>query len=523
DHDGHIRDYWFTDEIDERLDELLESLERKDMVRRRDESRLRGHEEYYFKHRIERRSVYGDIPAQTKQRYHRLVAQWLDRTVEEGGDRIAEQIAEHYDKGHCLDRAAKKYIRAGEYAAARFANQKAVDLFTKGLGYLSDADMELKLSAFHDLGTVYDRRGEYDQSLAYFREMLRYSWLLNDTSKAGAALNKIGRAYRGLGEYDDALENLERALDLFWVDSDLRGVASTLDDIGKIHWIRGDYEEALGYYSAGLELRRDTAHQRSIALSLSNLGSLHLQRGELNEAMGYYREALELRQAIEDREGVADSYNTLGALCLERGDTDDAITLFEEALEIARDIGHRILIAQYLNNLGEAYLKARRFDEADECLEEARDEAERSGDKRIIFDVLRNLSRVALNRETFELADERIDEALALADELESQALLGEGKQTQADIYAAWCRAEEFDDEERADRTEERYREAIELLREVGNQAKLGRCFRRFGNFLLDRGDAVRGKQNLERAREIFERLEIRKLREATEQAIHQI
>ena len=520
DHDDQVGDYWFADGVDDRVDELIESLERKDMVRRQDDSSMKGHEELHFKHRIERRNVYGDISSQRKQRYHRLTAQWLDRTVEKGSDRVAEKIAEHYDKGHCLNRAARKYVRAAEYAADRFANEKAIDLFTKGLGYLSDANMDLKLSAFHDLGTVYERRGEYDQALAYFREMLRYSWVLNDTSKAGAALNKIGRAYRGLGEYDEALRNLERALDLFWVESDLRGVASTLDDIGKIHWIRGHYDEALRYYSGGLELRRESADERSVALSLSNLGSLKLQRGELRDAMVYYREALDLRRSIDDKQGVADSFNTLGALCLERGDIDDAMTLFDEALTIARDMGHRIMEASYLNNLGEAYLKAERLGDAESCLDEARSVAVKSGDKRVLFDVLRNLGRVALEESDFKLADERVEEALELAAELDSQALLGLARQAHAEVYAAWSQKGEEIDDEKADQAEESFRNAIDLLREVGNRAKLGRCLSEYGNFLLERGDTVQGKQKLERAREIFDRLEIQKLREATEKAI---
>jgi tetratricopeptide (TPR) repeat protein len=523
DHDDEVGEYRFDEDLDRQLDELVESLERKDMIRRREESGLGGQPEFHFKHRIERRTIYGDLPAQSKQRYHRTVAQWLERTVDTDDGRATEMIADHYDKAHCLERAARMYVCAAERAAGRYANQKAIDLFTRGLGYLSDADMDLKLSAFHDLGSVYARRGEYDQSLAYFREMLRYAWMLDDTSKAGAAHNKIGRAYRGLGEYDDALDHLERALDLFWEDSDLRGVASTLDDIGQIEWIRGDYDEALRYYTSGLELRREAADDRSVAVSLNNLGSLKLQRGEFDEAMDYYREALELRQAIDDREGVADSYNTLGALCLERDDTDDAITFFREALEIARETNHRIREATYLNNLGEALLRANRLDGAEQRLEKAREVARASGNKRVLFDAIRNLGRVALRRNEYRTADDRLDEAIEYAENLDSPAMLGIARRTRAKLYATWCQRDDGLDDELAHRAREYYRDAIERFREVGNQAKLGRCLRAYGNFLLESGQTLQGKQNLERAREIFERLEIRKLRKATEQTIHQI
>ncbi|MFB6263697.1 MAG: tetratricopeptide repeat protein, partial [Bradymonadaceae bacterium] len=504
DHDEEIRDYWESDELESRVDELLESLERKDMVRRQDESTLPDHDQCRFKHHIERETLDGELASQTKQRYHRLIAQWLEREAGDSIERMADKIAEHYDHAHCLEQAAEKYIEAAGYAASRYANDRAVDLYTKGLGYLSDASMETKVDAFHDLGSVYERRGEHDQALAYFREMLRYAFLMRDFAKGGAAMNKIGRAYRELGEYDEALEFFERALDLFWRETDLRGVASTLDDAGQIHWIRGEYDEALKYYSAGLELRRETADERSIAVSLSNLGSLKLRRGQLGDAMAYYREALDLRRSVDDRQGVADSYNTLGALCMERGEVDDAITLFEEALSLARDIGSRVLEGRVLNNLGEAHLEQERLDEAEDRLQHARDVARSTGNKRVLFDVERNLGEVALERSEPASAAERVQDALELADELDSDTLEGMAKWSLADIHAAWTDGEDG----RADRAEALYDEAVDLLEAVGSRAKLGRCLSAYGDFLVDRGDAVRGKQHLEQARELFKELE---------------
>jgi len=522
DYDDEVGEYWFDENVDERVDELIESLERKDMIREQDEPARIGSDVFGFKHRIEREAVHEELPSQSKQRYHRLIAQWMQRQVEDDQmDRFAEEIARHFDLGQSLEQAASMYIRAAEYAADRYANQKAVDLFTKGLGYSSDAEIGLKLSAFHDLGSLYVRRGEYDRALGYFREMLRYSWIIDDPAKGGAALNKVGRAYRSLGEYDEALEYFDEALDLFWDVSDLRGVSSTLDDIGKIHWIRGEYDEAFRYYSGGLELRREVGHRRSIALSLSNFGSLKLQRGDLEEANDYYEEALDIRRDIDDRQGVADSFNTLGALCVERGNPQEALELFENALTIARNIGHRFMEASYLNNLGEAHLRAGNLDEAESHLDEARDVARSAGDKRVVYDALRNLARVALERESFRSARDRAQNALDLARDLDSEILVGMGRLALADIYAAWCRG--GGDEEMEREAEEHYELAVERLRDVGHRSQLGRCLSRYGDFLLNRGETVRGRRHLEQARDIFEHLEIRKLREATEQAIRRL
>lgn len=519
---GALSDAWRVEREPEHLQELLESLERKDMVRRRDDTILPGLNELFFKHRLERKSVYQTLSNQLKQRYHRVIAQWLELRSEDHGERMAEFIGWHYDQARCLELAAKRYIDAGRYAKLRYANRKAIDLYTRGLSYLSDADMQLKINAFHDLGSVYDLLGEYDQALAYYREMLRYAWLLNDSNKGGAALNKIGRAYRSLGEFEDALGCLGRALELFQEAEDVPGIASTLDDIGKVHWIRGRLTEGLRHYDAALALRRELNDDRSIALSLNHIGTIHLQRGAFREAMIYLKEALVLRRKIDDRQGVAESFNNLGILCMERGELDQSVTLFKEALEVVQDIGYRALEGMLLNNLGEAWLLKGDLSQAEPLLEQSLQVSEESGEKRIIFDVLRNLGKIALKQGMRSKAIEYMEEALELADELDSHTLQGLGYQNMADIYAHFVFDPEYGEESRQ-KADAYYKESIDVLKAAGSESQLGHCLSNYGNFLLEQNQILQGKQHLELASEIFKRLEMRKFLDQTEQLIGEL
>lgn len=514
---------WRNDEAESLVEALLEGLERKDIIRHRDDSMLSEHDELFFKHRLERKTIYGGLDSHIKQRYHRVIAQWLDQHVpeEEQGKR-AELIAGHFDNARSLERAAHRYIRAADWARHRYANRKAIELYTRGLSYLSDADIAHKLHAFNYLGGVHDMLGEFDQSLAYYRELLRYAWLLNDRNKAGVALNKIGRAYRNLSEFEDALECLDQALEHFQIADDLAGIASTLDDIGKVHWIRARYDEALKYYRAGLALRRKEENKRSIALSLNHIGSLHLQRGELRDAMIYFREALDLRRQVDDRQGVAESFNNLGILCMERGDYPQATTLFEEALEIVREIGYRALEGVVLNNLAETQLLRNIPTKTKQLLEEALEIAEESGEKRLIFDILRNLGASALKRLNRKEALEYMTEALLVAQDIDARTLIGIGHQSLADLHSKYIFDPDMGEDSMID-AERHYRRAIEILTEAGNEAQLGRCLSAYGHFLVEQGEVVQGKQKLEMAREIFKRLEIRKLWDATERVIGEL
>ncbi len=505
-----------------RTNALLESLERKDMVRRRADTTLPGQVELYFKHQVERKAAYDELESQLRQRYHRLIAQWLERQPLERPEELSEVVARHYDRARCLEHAASRYLSAARTARDRHANRKAIELYTRALSYTGDADIAAKLDAFHELGSLYTLLGEHDQALAYFREMLRYAWLLDAPNKAGVAYDKIGRAYRSLGDLDDALTSLERALELFQGMDDGPGISSVLDNIGKVHWIRGRHEDALRYYDAALALRREDQDKRSIALSLNHMGSLRLQRGELREAMRDFREALELRREVGDRQGVAESFNNLGILCMERDELPQARALFEESLALVRELGYRALEGIVLNNLGEVHMLMGELDASQPLLERAMELAEESGERRLLFDLLRNMGKLRLKRGERAEAIARMSEALEVAQALDARALMGIGSQHLADLHAHFL----FDpahSEESAREADRLYKSALTLLRDSRSEPELGRCLSSYGNFLLERGQLVQGKQQLELASDIFKRLEMRKFLKATDQLLGEL
>lgn len=511
--------YWALDGIDGRTRDVLDSLERKDMIRVNESSSISGVDEMYFKHRIERAAVYDGLSAQEKQRNHRLTAQWLLRKVDAGDEGSSQSIANHFDRAGCLEHAAQWYLRTARRAAQRYANDAAVSLYVKGLSYLSDADIEAKLDAFLGLGTVWEVLGEYDQSLAYYREMLRYAWLVDARIYGGKAHNKIGQAYRALGEYDLSLTHLERALELFREEADEAGIASTLDDIGKIHWIRGEFAEAETFYSAALHLRRKLGEPRAVALSLNHMGSLKLLLGDMGAAMDRFREALELRRQSGDKQGVVDSFNNLAILCLERGQSDQALRLLEEALGLAREIGFRGSMGFVLNNLGEANLMLGNLGKARDYLAEAMSVSEDIGERRLMFDVLRNLGKLALREANRTVALERVNEALSIANQLDSPLLLGIGMQSLADLHAEYIFNDKFKDESKM-LARECYRDAIAILRGVGNEGELGKALSNYGRFLVELGESDDGRERLEQAKEIFRRLEMKSQESATDRLI---
>jgi len=120
-------------------------------------------------------------------------------------------------------------------------------------------------------------------------------------------------------------------------------------------------------------------------------------------------------------------------------------------------------------------------------------------------DGLRNLGLLELQEGQPDKARSLVSESLEVARaagmrEYEGRALLALGE-----VHAATL----FDDtgKDPTEEAKQHFAEAVEVFRELDNQAELAKTLSRYGEFLVERGNPDGGKILLEEAREIFQKL----------------
>lgn len=91
---------------------LLAELADRELIRRHHESRFAGELEYSFQHALVREAAHAMLTEADRPLAHRLAAEWLhDR-----GEHDLVVLAEHFEAGHALARAAEHYQRAAVQA-----------------------------------------------------------------------------------------------------------------------------------------------------------------------------------------------------------------------------------------------------------------------------------------------------------------------------------------------------------------------------------------------------------------------
>jgi tetratricopeptide (TPR) repeat protein len=468
------------DPVRARLERAAAELSARDFLLQLDvaDSTIPGEVELVFKHNLERELIIKGTESRRLARYHRLAAQWLETKLAGRSEEQLEFLGQLYERGGDNRRAAHCYLAGGDKARNRYANQEAVDLYTRGLAMLDPDDGLAKLMALHNLGDVLERVGNTDDALGRFREMLSLSWLFDNPAKAGAAHDRLGRIYRRLGEYDEAMEHLGRARDLFERSSDERGFAATLDDIGQVYWLRGSYPDALTHYRRALDIRRRLNDQRSVALSLANIGRVHCDSGNFKDAIGHFRESLDLRRDIRDMTGVVQSLCALGDVHVEDQGYEVALPLFEEAHRIALEVGDKLAQAEVLSHLGECKSAMGRGEDAVQNLRRAIELATGLGDRVALSECYRRLAEVHLRLGKADDAHDEAERALHISQAVGSRVHAGHAHRVIAEALSERARSPEDDSQ-----AEKHFEKAIDILGSMQNQLDLARVYRGFAKF----------------------------------------
>jgi class 3 adenylate cyclase len=125
------------------LAELLDSLEGRDLIRRESVSRLRGDQQFSFKHDLIRDAAYATLPRPQRRTRHEQVAVFLEETTSEIPT-AASALAQHWREAGENRRAGDYFVIAGDQAGRGWAKEEAVAFYQQALDLIGDGDPEAR-------------------------------------------------------------------------------------------------------------------------------------------------------------------------------------------------------------------------------------------------------------------------------------------------------------------------------------------------------------------------------------------
>lgn len=479
-----------------RLKSAMMQLQSIDVVVFIENSKMSRELQFAFEHPEDAARIVGRLETDTRRRYGRLAAQWLNcrPRVDSVGDNA--RIARLYQQGGRLRLAAQTFLEAGNNARNVGQIQRAVQLYAAGtaLTDTDDADIAADIRIAH--GGALLRLSRHAEAEPVLLQALRMARCLEDDIRCGTAQLRVAQVARVSGRYETALRFLEGALKHLRVAGAHRWIADVMDEIGVVHLVRGKedaYRMALAHFLKALALRRRSEDRRVVARSLCNIARVNQGRGHIDDAQEAATEAVQISEQIQDRWGTARARMVLGEVLAAAGKARAALTVWASAAEIAEEIGDGVRRIELIILQAEAYISVGQWQDAAALMVDALSTAEEMGDPELLSGVYRVQASISLERDALETADMDSMEAVEIARQSGARGQVARAQLVRGCVLGTRALSESGARSTVIDRkATEAFEKALTAFEEMGDLVRLASGLRSYINYLSQRGGGPR-------------------------------
>ena len=236
--------------------------------------------------------------------------------------------------GRVLARLGTVYQRTGEW-------EKSIEFYRASLDMGEQVDPSIRAWTYTGLGLLYQRRGELELARECQESAIQVAEQSGDLLWLGRALNNLGEIYQLEGHLDEAHRHYLRSVDTKKQVDDKYGLIWTYINLGALYTDQRDWQHASESLGQGLELARDLGSPPDCAKALYYLGELARKEGRYDRAAERYEQGLAISDEINDVYRRALIQVGMGLLREDQGDYAGALNYLERGLETLRQLKSR--------------------------------------------------------------------------------------------------------------------------------------------------------------------------------------
>jgi predicted ATPase/class 3 adenylate cyclase len=333
---------------------------------------------YLFKHIVTQEVAYESLTAGARTALHEQLAAFLEAQAGDDDSRFVELLAYHYERSDNRPKKRMYLRRAGEAAAARFANDAALAYLSRALDLAPEDDLAERWALLLAREKIYDLQGAREMQRKDLTALEALARTLDDHALQAEAALRWANHYQRTSDFDEVAAAARRAAALAeaagatplamrayyflaraagWRGEKGRGIEAAetalrmARDMGDRHWealILLDRFEHLHDYTAArdlieqvLRISRELADRQLELQVLDSLSGNAWERGDFATAQAGYEQTLRLAREIGDRERECVALGGLGLSAQSQGNLDEAWRYGEETLHLARIVGNK--------------------------------------------------------------------------------------------------------------------------------------------------------------------------------------
>jgi class 3 adenylate cyclase/tetratricopeptide (TPR) repeat protein len=350
----------------EAIDQVLDALETRDLIRRDPTSRLGGDIEFSFKHMLIRDVCYSTLPRAERRAAHESVARYIEQATGGKDRELAWLLAHHWEAAGDVARAIDYLLLAAERTQEAMAQSETVGLLERAEALATHDDTKTRIQLLLALARV--RFEDFDRAAIDLEALMPK---VKGRDELNALLG-LARCYHWTERTADVLNIARRALELAEGLGVTEFVGPAMARLSQGHAMRGEEgdldraiqlgERAMEVWVPGVRLEDMAEHEHLLA--------------DQHYWTGHYGRALELSRAARDQAVDPSSAEALlrgggmeGLLLTSIGRYEQALASFERVIALGRELGRPVRVL--LNYSSMAYRELYDLDEARKRSEES--------------------------------------------------------------------------------------------------------------------------------------------------------
>ncbi len=462
---------------------------------------------YRFHHLTTRDVVYETISFRDRRRMHIQCGDYLEKNPDiAGGDRI-DLLAFHFFEGQSWDKAVEYNVLAGERAKTMFANESAIDAYSKvveavSVGEISEELLSIICSSKESLGEVFTLVGRYEDALENYNFAFENLCGEDDEFmlqiRQADLCRKIAEVYERQSEHEDAFSWIESGLDVVDLDAPTVERAKLYLLGAGLYHRKGENDQAAEWIAESIKISEALYSDEAIqaqAQAFYLRGAIQLRTGNLSLAVESCEKSRQLYLEIQDVIGEARASNNLGIALTDLGNWDEATRALEKSLEINQEIGNIHEEGFVANNLGNIYLYKGDWERALQLFRQSNRIWKRIGALLPDAVTLSNQAQAHIYLENWSEADHLLTQAAAIFKQVGSEDFtpeverrIGELKYKTGDIESA----------------KDYLESSLQKAKGQKAQLEIGLTARVFGEVYLNEGNLDQARTYLEQSLDIL-------------------
>ena len=330
----------------ERLDELLGSLVRKEVLGVQADPRSPEHGQYGFLQDLVRHVAYETLSRHDRRARHLAAAEHLSGVVDEAIEVVASHYVAAYeavpdgdDAAAIKAKACEALVGAGKHAESLAAAAQARHYYEQAAALAAGELDRAKLLAV--AGDMAGRAGGPQAARPLLEEAIAIFEAAGDTHAAARASMGLGRYQLFSGQRDEALARLERAFDVISDDEPDEAFADLAAMLSRAYWFSGDLDRSAAYAEIALDVAEKHRFIEPLAHALRAKGAVLFSREHMEESTALFARGLELALEHGFAEHASTSYFILSDQSFRQDRYRDALGYLEESLTLSRKMGSR--------------------------------------------------------------------------------------------------------------------------------------------------------------------------------------